>query len=104
MSGENAERRRSHPVEPTCLTHGMRLSRLELDAGLIRKAGHRIEIDAGQNQTFIPPEGLNVRDLALQIDVVFRIDLQMDGDTRVNSRQLRPNATDLLPANFGIGE
>ena len=86
MGGQNPERGRRHAVEATGLTHGTRLRRLELGAGFVGKAGDSIEIAAGQDQALVPPEGFDVRDLTLQIDVVFGIDLQMDRDRWVNGR------------------
>lgn len=80
------------------------MRRLELGAGLIGETGDRIEINAGQDQPFVTPEGFDVSDLALQIDIVFGIDLKMDGDPLVNGRQLRPNGADLLPADLGISK
>jgi len=80
MSGQDTECGGRYAVETTGLTHRARLRRLELGPGLIGKTGDRVEVGAGQNQSFVAPEGFDVSDLALQIDIVFGIDLEMDGD------------------------
>jgi hypothetical protein len=86
MGGQDAQSGGRHPVETTGLTYRARLRHLELGAGFIGKAGDGVEIHAGQNQTFVTPEGFDVGDLALQIDIVFRVDLEMDSDPWVNGR------------------
>ena len=67
----------------------------ELRTGLVGKPGDRAVIDISENQPFVASERIDVRDLALEIDVVFRIDLKMDRDRWVNGRQLRPDPADL---------
>ena len=61
-------------------------------------------IDIGQDQPLVAPEGIDVGGLALQIDVVFGIDLEMGGDGWVNGRELRPDRAHLGPADLGIGQ
>ena len=86
MGGQDPERRGRHAIEAARLAYGARLRRFEFGARLVGEARDRIEVDAGQNQPLVAPEGFDIGDLALQIDVVFRIDLKMDRDPWVNGR------------------
>ena len=80
MGGQDAECGGRYAVEPASLPHCARSRCLEFSTGFIGKTGDRIEIDASQNQSFVAPEGFDVGDLTLQIDIVFGIDVEMDGD------------------------
>src|SRR6185437_1286530 len=71
---------------------------------LVGKPGYGRVLDVGQDQSLVTAEGLDVGDLALEVDVVFGIDLQMHRDRWVNGRQFRPDAAKLGPADLRIGQ
>ena len=83
---------RRQAIEPARLPYGARPRGLSFGAGLVGEPGHVGIIDIGQDQPLVAPEGIDVGGLALEIDVVFRVDLEMDRDRWVNGRQLRPDA------------
>ena len=72
--------------------------------GLIGKSGHHGVVDVAENQALVAAEGFDIRHLALEIDVVFCIDLEMHHDPWVNGRQFRPDAAYLRPADLRIGQ
>lgn len=83
---ENSQSRGRQTIEPARLPHGARPRRFKLGARLVGEPGHLGIVDIGQNQPFVAPEGVNVSGLALQIDIVFGVDLQMDRNRWVNGR------------------
>ena len=85
------KRCRRQAVEPARLPHRARSRRLQLRAGLVGKPGHVGVVDIGQDQPLVATEGIDVGGLALEIDIVFGVDLEMDRDRWVNGRQLRPD-------------
>ena len=80
IRGENSERRGRHPVEPTGLPDGPRPRRPKLAAHLVREASHETVVNITKHEAFVAAEGVDVGSLALQIDIVFCIDLEMAGD------------------------
>src|SRR6267154_5677948 len=89
---KDAECGRGQAVEPTRLPHGARPGRRKLRARLIGKAGHASIIDIGQDQSLVAPEGIDVGSLALEVDVIFGVDLEVDGDRWINGGELRPDS------------
>ena len=83
---QNSERRRRQAVEPARLPYGSRPRGLEFCTGLVRKAGDIGVVDIGQNQSLVAPEGIDIGGLALEVDVVFRIDLEVDRYRGLNGR------------------
>src|SRR6267154_985708 len=94
---QDAERGRGHAIEPTRLPHRPRSRGFELGAGFVGEARYRPVIDIAEDQPLVAAEGFDVGGLALEIDIVLGIDLEMDRDRWVNGRQFRPDAPDLRP-------
>src|SRR5690242_8211140 len=104
IGGKDTERSRRHAVDPARLPDSPGPLGLELGADLVGEAGHETVINVAQHHAFIASEGVDIGSLALEVDIVFRIDFQMDRNRWVNGRELGPDRPHLGPADLGIGE
>src|ERR1700742_757400 len=69
---------RRQAIEAARLPYRARSGLLQLRARLIGESWYVGVVDIGQDQSFVAAERIDVRGLALQIDVVFGVDLQVD--------------------------
>ena len=87
------------------MADGSRPRRGELLPGFVGKPGHGRVVDLlRQFEAFVAPEGGDIRRLALQVDRIFRIGLELGGDRRRQLQELRPDAGDVRDAGLGIGQ
>src|SRR5581483_8633506 len=91
IGGQDAECSRRHAIDPARLPHGPGLRARELAADLVGKTRHHSVVDLAEHEAFVATEGIDIGALALEIDVILGIDLEMDRDGGVNGRQLRPD-------------
>lgn len=104
VGGQNAKRGRRQAVEPGRLPYRPRPRPFQPVARLVRQPRHRTIVDPGQHQSLVAAERLDIGHLALEIDVIPGVDLDMGGNGWVNGRQFRPDAADFAPADLRIGQ
>src|SRR5262249_24591219 len=92
-------------VDASRLADRARLRRRELLADFVRESLQRRVIEiVGERETFVAPIRGNVGGLAIEIDRVLGIDLELLGDRRRNRAEPRPDARDVGERNVRIRE
>ena len=88
---QDAQRGGRHAIKATRLTDGQRPRGSQLPTDLVGESGHQTVVDITKDERFIAPEGIDVGDLALEVNVVLGIDFEMCRDALINRRKFRPD-------------
>ena len=88
MGDQQRQRGRGHAVDPAGLANGSGPNRFQLLPHFHRKRSHLAVVEAfGQLQPFVAPIGRDVGGLAVEIDRVFGVDLDLLRDRRSDLRR-----------------
>jgi len=74
--------RPGHAVQATRLPHRTRSRRFEFGTGFVGQPGYRGIVHVGEDQTLVAAERIDIGGLALEIDIIFGVDLDMGRDRR----------------------
>ena len=105
MRGQERQRRRCDAVDAARLADGSGSNRIQLLSHFNRQPGDRRVVEAIlQLETFVPSVRRNVGSLAVQVDRILGIDLELLADPRIERGEFRPDARDFVETDGWVGE
>src|SRR6202140_4666964 len=103
MRDQERQRCRRDAVDAAGVANGARPMHFQLVSDLVGQSRQcRIVQIVRQSDAFIAAIGLNVGSLAAEIDLVFRVDLELLGDFGRQFSEARPDPRDIADADIGI--